>query len=461
MIHVILCGGSGTRLWPLSRERKPKQFINFSDGKSLLQRTSLGNQRLCSELLVVCNADHSYSVQNQLEEMALFPRDYIFEPIPKNTAAAICFAMLALDPDEIALVTPADHFINYTENYFKAVEEAKHYAANNFLAVFGIHPRTADTGFGYIEVEQDSNVKRFHEKPSLAVAENYLSQGNFFWNSGMICVKPRILLQELKKHSPHIYEPAINAYERAAKTNNQRKILPGEMEGIPSESIDNALLEKIETLKCVRGEFEWNDIGSFDSLFSHLPKDYKGNAVDAKSVFSLDSNHNLVLGNNRMISLIDVKDLVIVDTPDALLISKLGSTQKVKEVVQSLKKGNTSLHRDHIEDYRPWGYFTVLESEEKYKVKKLLVNPGKRLSLQKHQHRSEHWIVVKGTAIVTIGKEEKTVRENEHFFIPKGEIHRIYNPGKSDLLIIEVQYGEYTGEDDIIRIEDDFSRVLG
>lgn len=461
MINVILCGGSGTRLWPLSREKKPKQFINFSDGKSLLQRTVLGNQQFCSQFMIVCNAEHSYSVQNQLEEVQLEPCSYIFEPIPKNTAAAVCFAMLSIAPEEVALITPADHYINYSEEYIKAVAEAKKYATHDFLAIFGIYPKSPDTGFGYIEVENDKNVKKFHEKPSLKTAKSYLTKGNFYWNSGMICVKAGVFLKQLQQHAPHIYESSRNAFQKAAVTKNQFKILSDEMEKIPSESIDHALLEKADALKCVPGKFEWNDIGSFDSLFSHLPKDGDGNAVDAKNAHFLDSANNLVLGNKRMISLIDIKDLVIVDTPDALLISKIGSTQKVKEVVTQLKRGNTTLHRDHIEDFRPWGSFTVLESVDKYKVKKLVVSPGKRLSLQKHQHRSEHWVVVAGKAIVTIGNEERVLHSNDSIFIPKGEIHRIYNPGDTELVIIEVQYGDYTGEDDIIRIQDDFSRALG
>lgn len=461
MINVILCGGSGTRLWPLSREKKPKQFINFSDGKSLLQRTVLGNQQFCSQFMVVCNAEHSYAVQNQLEEMRLEPHSYIFEPIPKNTAAAVCFAMLSIDPNEIALITPADHYIDYSNDYLKAITEANNFAANDFLTIFGIYPRNPDTGFGYIEIEQNKNVKKFHEKPSFKVAESYLKKGNFYWNSGMICVKAGIFLEKMKMHAPLIYETSLNAFQKAAITKNQYKILSDEMDSIPSESVDHALLEKIETLKCVPSTFEWNDIGSFDSLFSHLPKDVEGNAVDAKNAHFLDSANNLVLGNKRMISLIDIEDLVIVDTPDALLVSKLGSTQKVKEVVTRLKKGNTTLHRDHIEDFRPWGSFTVLDSVEKYKVKKLVVLPGKRLSLQKHQYRSEHWVVVSGKALVTIGTEEKLLHPNDSIFIPQGEVHRIHNPGDTELVIIEVQYGDYTGEDDIIRIQDDFSRALG
>lgn len=461
MINIILCGGSGTRLWPLSREKKPKQFINFSDGKSLLQSTVAGNQKCCSDFMIIGNAEHSYATQQQMAELGLTPKQYIFESLSKNTATAACLGALAIDPDEIALITPADHYIGYSEEYYEAIARARQLAEQNELVIFGIPPKFPDTGFGYIEVAGKECVKRFHEKPDADTASRYLEQGYFYWNSGMVCVKARVLLEAMHQYMPSIFYPAEKAYQNAVITNNQYKIPSDRMAHIPSQSLDHALLEKMPSLKCVVGNFEWSDIGSFDSLFKHLPKDVEGNAVEAKKFASLESSNNLIMGSNRMISLLDVENLVIIDTPDALLISKLGSTQKVKHVVDKLKTTQTTLHRDHLEDSRPWGTHVVLEEEEDYKVKRLVVSPGKRLSLQKHQHRSEHWVVVAGFALVTIGEEQQLLYPNQSIYIPLGAVHRVQNIGVTDLVIIEVQYGEYVREDDIIRIEDDFARTLG
>lgn len=462
MINIILCGGSGTRLWPLSRECLPKQFITFLDQQTLLQKTALGNSQHSSEFIVVCSTEHANLVQKQLDECSLQPRAYILEPSPRNTAAAVCLSLFSLDPEEIVLITPSDHLIDYSEGYQAALKQAREYAENDEVTIFGIFPHSADTGYGYIEVVSENTVKRFHEKPSALVAQQYLMQGNYFWNSGMICAKAGVLLKALQVHAPNILKEAETAYSNASITKGPApfyKIPEEEMSKIPPASIDHALLEKMESLKFVQGNFQWSDVGSFDSLFTQLPKDGEGNAVNAKDFLSVDSKNNLVIGNNRMISTIDVEDLVIVDTPDALLIAKLGSTQKVREVVNKLRISKTNLHRAHAEENRPWGSFKVLESQETCKVKRLVVTPGKRLSLQKHAHRSEHWVVVAGTALVTVGEHQHLLYPNQSVFIPMGELHRIENPGKNNLIIIEVQYGEYTGEDDITRIEDDFLRA--
>lgn len=462
-VHVILCGGSGIRLWPISRECLPKQYINFlDDQKTLLQKTALGNRNLCSECVVVCNNEHHDVTKKQLESCSLYPKKYILEPIPKNTAAAVCFAMLSLDPEKIVLITPSDHLIDYSEEYAAAIHQAQQYAEEDHITIFGIPPQAPETGYGYIEVSSKNIVGRFHEKPSAQVACQYLMQGNFFWNSGMICAKAGVILKAMQQHAPQVLSEVKNAYKKVSITGNSTltyKIPIEEMEKITSISIDHALLEKMDHLKFVSGKFQWSDVGCFDSLFTQLPKDGAGNAVAAKHFVAVDSKSNLIIGGHRMISTIDVDNLVIVDTPDALLISKLGSTQKVREVVQKLKNTDTTVHKTHPEENRPWGSFTVLESNSNYKVKRIVVTPGKRLSLQKHQFRSEHWVVVSGTALVTIGTEQRTLYPNQSVFIPLGELHRVQNPGETDLVLIEVQYGNYTGEDDIIRIEDDFNRV--
>jgi mannose-1-phosphate guanylyltransferase len=462
MIHVVLCGGSGTRLWPLSRESKPKQLINFFDQKTLLQKSIIGNQKQCSEFLVVCNDEHFHLIQKQLSEYSLTPQKYILEAIPRNTAAAVCFALLTCDPKKTILITPADHDIDYSEAYINAIDEAKQSADQNQVTVFGISPTNPETGYGYIEIQSDHTVKRFHEKPSLEVAKHYLKQGDFYWNSGMICAKVEVLLKLMLQHAPDILQKAEHAYRHAFIRNEHPavyKIPYEEMINIPVLSIDHAILEKTSNLKCVPGAFRWTDMGSFDSLFTFFPKDEGNNVVNAKQFVSINSKNNLIMGHHRLISMVDVEDLAVVDTPDALLISRLGTTQNVREVVHKLRDTNKDVLHMHAEKSCPWGSFTVLESTDMCKVKRLIVHPGKRLSLQKHLYRSEHWVVVAGTALVTVGKEKYLLHPNQSVFIPKEEQHRIENPGDVDVVIIEVQFGEYTGEDDIIRIEDDFGRA--
>lgn len=465
MIHIVLCGGSGVRLWPLSRISKPKQFISFLDDQSLLQKTIVGNRFCAEECFVVCNADHFHMVKSQLSECGLSPGKYFLEPVPKNTAAAVCFGLLACRPEEIVLITPADHDIDYSSNYVRALEEAEEYAENDEVVLFGIAPATPETGYGYIEVNQDYSVKKFHEKPSVELAREYLKDGRFFWNSGMICAKAGKLIEQFQKYAKDILEGARSALMRAKiREEDGAKvyaILKDEMEIIPADSIDYAILEKASHLKCVVGNFRWTDMGSFDSIFTSFPKNDGENVVNAKSFVSVNAKNNLVMGTDRLISMVDVEDLAVVDTPDALLISKLGSTQKVKELVGKLKTTNTKVHEFHFEETRPWGTFSVLESRETWKVKRLVIWPGKRLSLQKHMNRSEHWVVVAGKALVTVGSEQRELYANQSIYIPMEEQHRIENPGEENLVIIEVQSGAYTGEDDIVRIEDDFHRVIG
>lgn len=328
------------RLWPLSRESLPKQFIRFLDHQSLLQKTALGNRNYCSELVLVCSYEHAELAKKQLEECVVVPNRFILEPIPKNTSAAICFAILSLDPEEIVLIAPSDHLIDFNSEYAKAIEQAKQFALRDQIAIFGISPTSPETGYGYIEGLPDNTVKHFHEKPTFEVAQQYLREGNFYWNSGMICAKAGVLLKAIAEHASYVLQPAEHAFQSSATIDGipeMYRIPKEEMAKIPAISIDYALLEKMNQLKFVVGNFSWSDIGSFDSLFMQLPKDQKGNAISAKNFVSVDSKNNLVIGGERMISAIDLEDLVIVDTPDALLISKLGSTQKVRAIVQQLR----------------------------------------------------------------------------------------------------------------------------
>lgn len=331
-------------------------------------------------------------------------------------------------------------------------------ASNDNLVTFGIKPTFAETGFGYIEVVSidKEDVKAFHEKPDFQTATKYLEAGNYYWNSGMFMFKAGVFLQELQKHSPKIYETALHAFGNGTKDSVIR-IKHDDMANIPEDSVDYAVMEKSDRVKVVASDIGWSDVGSFDALYEELPKDESGNTINSQHI-SIDSKNNLIFGNERKIATVDIEDLIIVDTGDAILISKKGSSQKVKKVVDKIKELGNSLQNIHLTAHRPWGTFTVLEDTPGYKIKRIEVKPGKRLSLQKHFHRNEHWIVVSGTATVTVGDETRLVRPNESTYIKIGEVHRLSNEGKIPVVLIEAQVGEYTGEDDIVRISDDFKR---
>ena len=453
MTNIILCGGSGTRLWPISRTLMPKQFVKLFENKSLFQLTVERNSKVCDSQFIVSNAEQYFLALDQLEELDRTNNRYLLEPVGRNTAPAIALACFALDKDEIVLVTPSDHLIKNEEAYKNVLATAKMLAEEGSLVTFGITPTFAETGFGYIEAE-GVEVKAFHEKPDYETACGYLDAGNYYWNSGMFCFKAGVFLEELKKYSLEIYETSLEAF-RQAKMGEVIRIRHEDMLSIPEESIDYAVMEKSDRVKVVASDIDWSDVGSFDALFDELPKDENNNTVNDKHI-AIESRNNLIY-SDKYVATVDVEDLIIVDTGDALLVSKKGSSQKVKEVVNEIKK-TTELHHVHLTGYRPWGSYTVLEDSLGYKIKRIEVKPNKRLSLQKHFHRNEHWIVVSGTATVTVGDEVKLVRPNESTYIRMGEIHRLENEGKIPVILIEAQVGEYTGEDDIVRLEDDFKR---
>ncbi len=457
MVNIILCGGSGTRLWPISRTLLPKQFVKLFDNKSLFQLTVERNSKLCKKQFIVSNAEQYFLALDQLEESNKSNNKYLLEPVGRNTAPAIALSCMKLDYDEIVLVTPSDHLIKNQTEYEKVLKKAKELANKNFLVTFGIKPTFAETGFGYIEGINEFDVKAFYEKPDLKTATAYLEAGNYYWNSGMFCFKAGVFLDELKKYSPKIYEASLSALNNSNDDNDLTRISYEDMINIPEDSIDYAVMEKSNIVKVVPSDISWSDLGSFDALYEELPKDKNGNTLNENFV-SIDSKNNLVYGEHRKIAAVDIEDLIIVDTGDALLISKKGSSQKVKKIVEEVRK-NSELHNIHLKAHRPWGTYTVLEDTLGYKIKRIEVKPGCRLSLQKHFHRSEHWIVISGTATVTIGDETKLVRPNESTYIKMGEVHRLENEGKIPVVLIEAQVGEYTGEDDIVRIEDDFDRI--
>jgi len=454
MTNIILCGGNGTRLWPLSRTLMPKQFVKLFDGESLFQKTVQRNQKSCDSQFIVSNTEQYFLALDQIEEhnqdnskLNIQNSKFLLEPVGRNTAPAIALACMALDKEEIVLVTPSDHLIKDEKAYLQAVADAKSLAQENNLVTFGITPQYAETGFGYIEAN-GSEVLSFKEKPDAVTAQAYLDAGNYYWNSGMFCFKASVFLEELKKYSPEIYEASHTAYSNV-KNAEMIRISHDDMMAIPEDSIDYAVMEKSDKVKVIPSDIAWSDLGSFESLDEEIDS--------SDNIINIGSSNNLIL-SPKQVATIDVDDLIIIDTADALLVSKKGSSQKVKEVVKILKEKNSELPNIHVTAHRPWGTYTILDESNGYKVKRIVVKPGKRLSLQKHHHRSEHWIVVSGTAVVTRGTETYSVRANESTYIPIGEVHRLENVGKIPLVMIEAQVGEYVGEDDIIRIEDDFSR---
>jgi mannose-1-phosphate guanylyltransferase len=476
MTNIIICGGNGTRLWPISRTLMPKQFVKLFSDRSLFQLTVQRNSKICNSQFIVSNTEQYFLALNQLEELKKINNKYLLEPIGRNTAPAIALACMSLDKDEIVLVTPSDHLIKNEDEYKKVVEKAQLLAKQNNLVTFGITPSFAETGFGYIESEvlsasysssEDLNVLSFKEKPDINIANKYIEENRllkneklalkYYWNSGMFCFKAGVFLEELKKYSPLIYNTCKIALENSICINNSTfKIQNSFMMNIPEDSIDYAVMEKSSKVKVVPSDINWSDVGSFDALYEELPKDGNNNTIN-KNHIPIDSKNNLVYGSDRIIATVDIEDTIIVDTGDALLISKKGSSQKVKQIVAEVRK-TTQLHNIHLTGHRPWGTYTILEDSDGYKIKRIEVKSQKRLSLQRHKYRNEHWVVVSGIARITLNDKVSILNQNESTYIKAGDVHRLENNTDELLIIIETQVGSYTGEDDIERLEDDYAR---
>ncbi len=455
VVHsIILAGGVGTRLWPLSREQFPKQFIKLFDDSSLFQMT-VERALIFSdpdEIYIVTNKKHKFRVLDQLSEMDIeLPKgNILIEPEAKNTLPAIFYAIKKItetDGDPKVAVLPSDHLVDVNDSYRKAFRMAEELAENH-LVTFGIKPTQPHTGYGYIKPGKALNggyrVDKFVEKPSLKAAREYVKEG-YLWNSGMFLFKSSLFIEECKIHQPEV----AKAFETDDIENTYKNV--------PEISIDYGIMEKTDKAAVVPLDTFWSDVGSFDALYEVFEKNRKGDVVKGECI-SIDSKNNFMFGE-KLIVAIGVEDTVIVDTRDAVLVCSKKDAQKVKDVVEILKSKGDERAEVHRTSYRPWGSFTVLEEGDFYKIKRLTVLPKKRLSLQKHYHRSEHWVVVKGTAKVTVEDKEFLLRKGESTFIHAGKKHRLENPGMLPLEVIEIQIGEYLGEDDIVRFQDDFKRV--
>jgi mannose-1-phosphate guanylyltransferase len=481
IIPVIICGGSGTRLWPVSREAYPKPLLKLADGQSLLQKTFLRALHVSGsrEVVIVTNRETYFLAKDECTEVEsnVETLGFILEPAARNTAAAICVAAEVVrdlhGPDAIMLVMPADQLIEDEEAFAAAVQRAIGTAQQGGLVTFGIRPSKPETGFGYIEYEQVSldgangvhKVIRFVEKPELAVAERLVADGRHVWNAGMFCFTAETMLAELSLHAPAVTQPALNSV-RDAKSSKSADGYTVELDAAQFRqaediSIDYAVMERSDNVNVVPCEMGWSDIGSWVSISELVAPDERGNRIQGEAeLFEVD-NCYVRSENGRMIGAVGVQDLIVVDTADALLIATRDRAQDVKEIVKKLKRLNHDAYRLHRTVHRPWGTYTVLEEGDRFKMKRIVVKPGASLSLQMHHHRSEHWIVVSGCAEIVNGERIISLQPNESTYIPAGHKHRLVNPGVMDLVLIEVQCGEYLGEDDIVRFEDVYGRVAG
>ncbi len=466
IIPVILAGGSGTRLWPLSRKLHPKQFIELIGETTLFQEAILRLPELVEKPLVICNEEHRFLTAEQLRQIDRSASSIILEPVGKNTAPAIALAALkSINNNEnvILLVLSADHLIQDVGKFHQAIESAKKQAEKNKLVAFGIVPKSVETSFGYIkgDVSQDEdyyNIDEFVEKPDYKTAQKYVDSGKYFWNSGMFMFKASVYLDELDKYEPEI----LSACRRSCQTEFHDldfvRLNKDEFLRCPSQSIDYAVMEKTKDAVMVELDASWNDVGSWSALWDSQPKDVNNNLISGDVILNEVNNSYVHSTSNRLVSAIGVSNLVIVDTQDAILVADKSQDQLVKNIIQNLQNSKRSECDHHRTVFRPWGHYDSIDIEDNFIVKRILVNPRSRLSLQKHQYRAEHWVVVKGHAKVTCDDKVFKLEENQSTYIPLGVVHRLENVGNIPLEVIEIQTGERLNEDDIIRLEDDYKR---
>ena len=470
LIPLILSGGSGTRLWPVSREAYPKPFIKLPDGRSLLHKTleRLTPLEGIGEVITVTNREHFYATRDEYRGSSLqCSHFFVLEPCARNTAPAVAVGALAAAArhggDALLLVLPADHLVPDAQAFADSARQALLLAEQGELVTFGIHPAYPETGFGYLERGEaiagtaGFRVARFTEKPSMEAAQRMLDSGRYYWNSGMFCFRAMAFLDELARLAPEIHAGAVQCWEAVAPSGDHTHLSQEIFSRIPDISVDYAVMEKSARVAVVPASFAWSDVGSWKAVSELTPADADGNRALGQAMF-IGARDCYVQSDSRMVAAVGVEGLMIVDTPDALLVAHRDRVQDVKMVAQQLKLARHETYLLHKTVVRPWGTYTVLEEGKGFKIKRIVVKPTASLSLQMHYHRSEHWVVVSGTAKVVNGEQELLVRTNESTFIPAGHKHRLENPGKVDLVMIEVQSGSYLGEDDIVRFEDQYGR---
>ncbi|MDT8375567.1 MAG: mannose-1-phosphate guanylyltransferase/mannose-6-phosphate isomerase [Mariprofundaceae bacterium] len=464
-VAVILAGGSGTRLWPLSRQQLPKQFLNLKGDETLLGGTiSRLHPLVAAEDVWVVTSEalatgEAYSALSELNT--------ILEPVGRNTAPAIAVAAALLmdrsEHDPVMLVLPADHLIQNVERFHTCLGTAINAAEHGALVTFGIEPTRPDTGFGYIQADRTGGsetlpVIRFAEKPDLETAESFLAEGGYYWNSGMFVWKASTVLDQIKLHMPDLWTVLETMRGQWKRGEPWQEVIRHGFAAMPSISIDYGVMEKSDRVVLVPCDIGWSDVGSWDAVYDISDHDENGNAL-AGDVLSFDCKNSLIRSESKLLAAVDLEDVIVVETPDAILLTRRGESQRVREIVDVIRARGSREHIEHRTVMRPWGSYTVLEDHDSgYKLKKIEVNPGASLSLQSHRQRSEHWVVVSGTATVTRGEEVYTVSSNESTFIPIGTKHRLANDGKTPLQIVEVQVGDYLGEDDIERFDDSYGR---
>lgn len=478
LVPVILSGGVGARLWPVSRETHPKPFMPLADGQSLIQKTfqRVAGLEGVDHIVTVTNQQHYFQTLDEFCALGLaqlLRLEFLLEPFGRNTAPAIAMAAFYVAEnfgvDATLLVLPADHVIDKQDVFECAVFQAQELAAQGYLVTFGLKPLQPDTGFGYIEVGTTlagvtpcdglttNMVHSFAEKPPLDVAEQYVESGNYLWNAGIFCFTAATFLAALQQHAPDIYAGCETCWQSSATQCGALRIDGESFSIIPNISIDYAVMEKAANVAVVGCDMGWSDVGSWAAMSDMLAADNAGNRVDGEAIL-VDSHDSYIRADDRVIAAVGIKNLIIVDTPDALLVVDKHHVQNVKQVVQRLKQSGHPCYKTHSTVHRPWGTYTELEHGERFKIKRIVVKPGSSLSLQMHYHRSEHWVVVSGTARIVNGDKDLLLHTNESTFIPSGRKHRLENPGKVALIMIEVQSGEYLEEDDIVRFDDNYGR---
>jgi mannose-1-phosphate guanylyltransferase len=465
IIPVVLSGGSGTRLWPLSRSSQPKQFINLVNNNTLFQDTILRLPESLENPVIICNENHRFLAAEQLRQIKKPSNGIILEPCGKNTAPAITLAALKLISeydDPFLLVLPADHVIRDIEAFHEAINFANKLVDQNKLITFGIKPTKAETGYGYIEAEITKktrfyNIISFKEKPSKNNAIRFLDSENYFWNSGMFMFKASVYLNEINKFEPKILSCCKKSLQPDNKDFDFIRINNDEFSKCPDKSIDYAVMENTSEAIVIPLEADWSDVGSWESLMETKSKDKHGNVIEGDVIINKVSN-TFIKSPNRLISAIGVSDLIIIDTKDALLITNKYNTQNIKNTVNTLINTNRTETQYHPKVFRPWGHYETIDTGNGFQAKRISINPGAKLSLQRHRFRAEHWVIVRGIAKITCGNKSFKLKKNQSTYIPQGEIHRLENQQKTLLEIIEIQTGNYLGEDDIIRIEDDYER---